>query len=68
MHPKSDWLPKGVAPTEEETRRYREELRTLREENRLLREAASAFGRLAERLNRQLQEERRAAPVTTPDH
>ena len=62
MHPNSDWPAEGVALTEEQTRRYREELRALREENRLLREAASAFGRLAERLNRQLQEVRATRP------
>lgn len=35
------------------------ELRALKDENRQLREAATAFGHLAERLNGQLQAERR---------
>ena len=39
--------------------RCKEELRALREENRHLREAADAFGALADRLNAELQEERR---------
>jgi hypothetical protein len=62
MHPTSDFPGGGVTLTEEERRRYREEVRALREENRQLREAASAFGRLAERLNVQLQEQRAARP------
>jgi hypothetical protein len=59
MHPNSNGPADGVPLTLEEARRYCEEVRALREENRQLRESASAFGRLAERLNIQLQEERR---------
>lgn len=51
----------GAGGIDDELRRYREEVRALMEENRELRRAASAFGRLAERLNLQLQQERRNA-------
>ena len=43
----------------DELARCQEELRALKEENRQLREAAAAFGSLADRLNAELQEERR---------
>lgn len=43
----------------DELTRCQEELQTLREENQHLREAANAFGALAERLNDQLETERR---------
>jgi hypothetical protein len=45
---------------EDDLQKCQTELRALKDENRQLREAASAFGHLAERLNRQLQGERRA--------
>lgn len=43
----------------DDLQRCQAELRELKDENRHLREAASAFGHLAERLNGQLQAERR---------
>ncbi len=44
---------------DDELRRCHEEIRRLRAENQELRRAATSFGDLAERLNRQLNTERR---------
>jgi len=46
-------------PKDDELTRYRQEIRRLLAENQELRRAASCFGDLAERLNRQLHAERR---------
>lgn len=44
---------------QDELARCEDELKAVKEENRLLREAATSFGDLAERLNFQLDRERR---------
>lgn len=53
----------GPAKSMDDLQKCQSELRVLKDENRQLREAASAFGHLAERLNGQLQAERRTREI-----